>query len=234
VKTPHPSVVEVLSHSPLDCICLDAEHAPFDRSALDVALLAAHTSNLPALVRIQRPHAADVLNALDLGATGVVVPHVATADDARGMTIAAHFGPGGVRGYAGSTRSAGYGTRSMNDIVDEANRKVTVVAQIEDAAALDHLDAIAAVEGIDVLFVGRMDLTISLGARAPTDQRVIDAVRAVCAAGERHNRVVGMFSQTIEEARQWAREGASFFLLASDQQWMLQGARELVGNLRRK
>jgi 2-keto-3-deoxy-L-rhamnonate aldolase RhmA len=232
VKTPHPSVIEVLGCSPLDCICLDAEHAPFDRPALDVGLLAARASNLPVLVRIQRPHAADVLNALDLAATGVVVPHVASADDARAMALAAQYGPGGGRGYAGSTRAAGHGTRSMSDTIVEANRTVTVIAQIEDAAALDQLDAIAAVEGIDALFVGRMDLTVSLGASSPSDDRVVDAVRAVCAAASRHNRTVGMFTQTIEEAGQWVRQGASLFLLASDQQFMLEGARELVEGLR--
>jgi 2-keto-3-deoxy-L-rhamnonate aldolase RhmA len=233
VKTPHPSVIEVLGQSPLDCICLDAEHAPFDRSALDVALLAARAANLPALVRLQRAHSSDVLSALDLGAAGVVVPHVASSEDARAMALAARYGSGG-RGYAGSTRAAGFGTRAMSEIISEANHTVAVIGQIEDAAALSQLDAIASVEGIDALFIGRMDLTVSLGGRLPSDEAVVDAVRAVCATAHRHPCAVGMFTQTIEEARQWAAEGASLFLLASDQQWILQGARELAAGLRAK
>jgi 2-keto-3-deoxy-L-rhamnonate aldolase RhmA len=221
----------VLGESPLDCICLDAEHAPFGRSALDGALLAARAANLPALVRLQRADSTDVLSALDLGATGVVIPHVASAEDARAMALAARYGPGG-RGYAGSTRAAGFGTRGMNEVISDANRTVAVIAQIEDAAALSQLDAIASVEGIDALFVGRMDLTVSLGARSPSDEAVVDAVRRICATALRHPCAAGMFTQTIEEARQWTAEGASLFLLASDQQWILQGARELAAGLR--
>ena len=147
------------------------------------------------------------------------------------MALAARYGPGG-RGYAGSTRAAGYGTRSMSDIISEANDAVVVIGQIEDAAALDQLDAIAAVNGIDALFIGRMDLTVSLGARSPSDTEVISSVRAVCATARRHACAVGMFTQTIEEARQWTSDGASLFLLASDQQWILQGARDLVARFR--
>lgn len=230
VKTPHASVIEVLGHSPLDCVCLDTEHAPFDRAALDTALLAARASNLPALVRVQRHHPADILTALDLGATGILIPHVTSAAEARSVAISARYGPEG-RGYAGSTRAAGYTTRSMTELISDANSTVAVIAQIEDAAALDHLDAIAAVEGLDALFVGRMDLTVSLGARSPFDKVVLDAVRAVHAAARRHARPVGMFTSTTEEARQWAAEGSSLFLLASDQQFVLQGARDLAAGL---
>jgi 2-keto-3-deoxy-L-rhamnonate aldolase RhmA len=232
VKTPHPCVIELLGSSPLDCACLDAEHAPFDRSTLDVGLLAGRAANLPVLVRIPRAHPADILNALDLGAAGVVIPHVASAEDAQAVARAARYGPGVGRGYAGSTRAAGYGSRSMSDVIDDANRNVVVIAQIEDAAALEHLDAIAGVEGIDALFIGRMDLTVSLGARSPNDEQVINAVQAVCASARRHSRAVGMFTPTVEEARRWTAEGASLFLLASDQQWIVQGARELVAALR--
>lgn len=226
VKTPHPAVVEVLGHGPIDCVCLDAEHAPFDRGDLDVALLAARAADLPSLVRVPRADAPEILNALDLGATGVVVPHVATAATARAVAAACRYGGEG-RGYAGSTRAAGYGTRRMGEIVAQANAEVTLVAQIEDAAALAEIDAIAAVDGIDCLFVGRMDLTVSLGVASPAEPVVVDAVRAICAAGRRHGRAVGMFTPTTEEAVRWREDGASLFLLGSDQQWLLQGAAAL-------
>jgi 2-keto-3-deoxy-L-rhamnonate aldolase RhmA len=227
VKTPHPAIVEVLGHGALDCLCLDAEHAPFDRGDLDVALLAARAADLPSLVRVPRAEAPELLNALDLGATGVLVPHVASAAAARSIAAACRYGGGDGRGYAGSTRAAGYGTRKMGDILRRANDGVTVVAQIEDAAALAEIDAIAAVDGIDALFVGRMDLTVSLGAASPDDPVVVDAVRAICAAARRHGRAVGMFTPTTAEAAQWFDAGASLFLLGSDQQWVLQGAAAL-------
>jgi 2-keto-3-deoxy-L-rhamnonate aldolase RhmA len=226
IKTPHPAIVEVLGHAPLDCVCLDAEHAAFDRGALDVAVLAARAHDLPSLVRVPRLDAADILGALDLGATGVVIPHVATAEDARAVAAACRYRAGG-RGYSGATRAARFGTRTMSENVARANAEVTVVAQIEDAEALKHLDEIAAIDDIDALFIGRMDLTVSMGLQSPADPAVLQAVGDICAAARRHGRAVGMFTQTTEEAHQWFDAGASLFLLASDQQWILNGAKAM-------
>ena len=231
LKTPSAAVTEILGLSGLDCLCVDAEHAPFDRAALDAVLLAARAYDLPSLVRVADAAPASLLTALDLGATGVIVPHVDSAAAAVVIARGCRYGPEG-RGYAGSTRAAGYTTRKMSDILAEANRSVCVVAQIEDAAALPEIEAIAAVDGIDCLFIGRMDLTVSLGAESPDDAVVVDAVRRICAAGRRHGRCVGMFALTTAEVTRWRIEGASFFLLGSDQQWILQGARELAAALR--
>lgn len=223
IKTPHPAVVEVLSHAPLDCLCIDAEHAPFDRGDLDRAVLAAHARQMPILVRIPSAEPSAILNVLDLGATGIIIPHITTRDGAQAAAAACRYGRGG-RGYAGSPRAANYGTLAMADIISRANAEVTVIAQIEDSEALEHLDGIAALEGIDALFVGRMDLTVSLSAASPGDAVVVDAVKKICDAARRHRRSVGMFTSTIEEARQWFDAGAGLFLLSSDQQWLLQGA----------
>lgn len=231
LKTPSAAVAEILGLSGLDCMCVDAEHAPFDRAALDMVLLAARAHDLPSLVRVANAEAASVLNSLDLGATGVVLPHVTSADTAARIAGACRYGREG-RGYAGSTRAAGYTTRTMANIIADANASVCVLAQIEDAAALPQVDAIAAVDGIDCLFVGRMDLTVSLGADSPDDPVVVDAVRQICAAARRHDRCVGMFTPSIAEAALWRSEGVSFFLLGSDQQWILKGARELAAAFR--
>jgi 2-keto-3-deoxy-L-rhamnonate aldolase RhmA len=209
-------------------VCIDAEHAPFDRAALSVALLAARGVDMPSLVRVSTPQ--DILTALDLGATGVVVPHVASECDAKEVARLARYGRGG-RGYAGSTRSAGYGTRSMGEIMREANTRTTLVAQIEDAEALEQLDAIASVEGIDCLFVGRMDLTVSLGAESPSAEIVIQALESICATARKKAKTIGMFAPGVREALQWADRGASFFLLQSDQHWLLEGASMLAAEM---
>ena len=226
VKTPHPAVVEVLALSPLDCLCLDAEHAPFGRSELDVALLAARANDMPVLVRVPDAQPATILNALDLGATGVVVPHVVSARQAEDIVCASRFGPGG-RGYAGSTRAAAFGTGTLEQNLRRANESTTVILQIEDSAALPNIEAIAAVDGVDALFIGRMDLTLSLGLTSPAASAVVEAVQLICTSCTKLRRTVGMFTQTVAEARQWATQGASLFLLESDQQWLLQGSRNL-------
>ena len=109
VKTPSQIVVEVLAMTGLDCLCLDAEHAPFDRLTLDACLFAARVADKPVLVRTPSAAPEHILNALDCGADGVVIPHIRSAEDARAAVRASHYGHGG-RGYAGSSRAADGGS----------------------------------------------------------------------------------------------------------------------------
>lgn len=230
LKTPSPIVCEVLGLTPLACVCIDAEHAPFGRLELDGCIAAFRAAGMPSLVRVQSANAGELLAALDSGATGLVVPHVVSGTQAAEIARAAHYGPGG-RGYAGSSRAAGYTTKTMANHLQDSAAVTTVVAQVEDAEALPHLDAIATSEGIDCLFVGRMDLSISMGASGPGDARVVEAVARICDAGRRHGKAVGMFVPPSEDPRVWLAKGASLFLLASDQQFLLDGARALVGRI---
>ena len=230
VKTPHPHVVEVLGLSPLDALVLDAEHAPFDRAALDLCILAARASGMPALVRPPSAAPEQILGALDCGADGVVVPHVRTAAEAKAVVRACHYLPGG-RGFAGSTRAAGYTTKGMARHRAEAGG-VTVIAQIEDAEALGSIDEIASVDGIDALFIGRADLTVSLGCDSSDDRVVVEAVEAICAAGKRVGRTVGMFVPRIGDVPDWRARGVSLFVLQSDQEFLLAGATRLADAIR--
>ena len=231
VKTPSPIVVEVLGLTDLDCLCLDAEHAPFDRLAIDGCVLAARAAGKPVLVRTPTAAPEHILNALDCGADGVVLPHVRAVDDARGAALAAHYGAGG-RGYAGSSRAAGYTTRSMAAHLSASESRTIVIAQIEDIEALEAIDAIAEVQGIDAMFIGRVDLTVAMGASSQDDPRVIAAVERICEAGRRADRVVGMFLGRPADVSHWRGKGASLFLLGSDHAFMLSGAADLVRQAR--
>jgi 2-keto-3-deoxy-L-rhamnonate aldolase RhmA len=230
VKTPHPHVVEVLALSPLDVIVLDAEHAPFDRRDLDACILAARAADKPVLVRPASSAHEQILNALDCGADGVIVPHVRSADEARAIVRACHYVPGG-RGFAGSTRAAGYTTLGMAKH-RVAAQGVTIIAQIEDVEAVEAIEAIADVEGIDALFIGRADLTISYAAETPDDPVVVVAVERICASGKRAGRTVGMFLGRVGDVPTWRDKGASLFILQSDQEFLLQGAAALVGQIK--
>lgn len=230
IKTPHPHVAEVLAHSPLDALVIDAEHAPFDRAALDLAILAARAGGKPVLVRPASSDPTHLLQALDGGADGVVVPHVRSAAEAEAIALACHYRPGG-RGYAGSTRAAGYTSIGMA-AHRMAAKNITVIAQIEDAEALDDIEAIAAVDAIDALFIGRADLTISLGAATSDDPVVVEAVERICAAGRAAGRSIGMFLARPADVPQWRERGASLFILASDQEFLLRGAAALARDIR--
>jgi staphyloferrin B biosynthesis citrate synthase len=226
LKTPHPHIVEVLATSGLDCLCIDAEHAPFDRRDLDACIMAARAGGLPNLVRTPSSAPEQILNALDCGADGVVIPHVRSAAEARAVAAASHYGAGG-RGYAGSSRAAGYGSKAIPDHLASSSARTVVIAQIEDVEALDEIDAIAAVEGIDALFIGRIDLTIALGCTSPDDPKVIAACDRIIAACTAAERPVGMFTSMPNDAPMWQAKGVTLFLLSSDHGFIRDGASRL-------
>jgi 2-keto-3-deoxy-L-rhamnonate aldolase RhmA len=227
VKTPHPAVVEILALSALDCLVLDCEHAPFDRAALDLALMAARAGGKPAIVRPQTSAPEHILSALDGGAAGLLLPHIRSADEARAAVTAAHYGPGG-RGFAGATRAAGFGARSMAEHLARSAEETAVIAQIEDVEGLEAVEEIAGVAGLDALFIGRADLTIALGLADQDDPRVVAAVERVCAAGRAAGRTVGMFLARAADVGAWRAKGATLFLLSSDHAFLRSGADALA------
>ena len=179
------------------------------------------------LVRVPSAAPEHLLNALDCGATGVLVPHVRSVVEAEAVARAAHYGAAG-RGYAGSSRAAGYTTVAMAQHKQVSVARTVVIAQIEDPEAVDSIDAIARVAGIDALFVGRVDLTVAYGAESQDDPRVIAAVERIVTAAVTAGKPVGMFLARVEEVANWRERGATLFLLGSDHTFLLAGARELA------
>ena len=230
LKTPSPVVAEVLSCSDLDVFCIDTEHAPFGRLDTDGCIALFRGADKPSLVRVADDSPTEIRNALDSGATGILVPHVTSAEQATAIVKSAHFGEGG-RGFAGSTRAADFTTKPMTDHISDSKTNTTVIVQIEDIAALEHVAQIAAVDGVDALFVGRADLAVAMQ-KGPMDQDVIATVRDICAAGRGEGTAVGMFTPDLQELPRWQDAGASLFLLSSDQSMMLDAANSLAQAIR--
>jgi 2-keto-3-deoxy-L-rhamnonate aldolase RhmA len=231
LKTPSAIVCEVLGLTALDCVCIDAEHAPFGPMEIDACVAALRAGDMPSLVRVRSGTAGEILGVLDAGATGVIVPHVVSGAQAAAAARAARYGGAGGRGYAGSSRAAHYTTKTMSAHLRDSAASTVLIAQIEDEEALTELDAIAVTPGVDCLFVGRMDLTLSMGLEDPLDARVVAAVERICDAGRRHGKPVGMFITPQESCVDWQARGASLFLLGSDHGFLLDGARRLRGRL---
>ncbi len=122
LKTPAYELIEILAGTTLDFVCLDAEHAPFDRGRMDACLAMARALDFPTLVRVGSGSPENILQALDSGAVGIVCPHVDSAAKAREIARAGRFGHGG-RGYAGSTRWAGYTRNAMPDILRKSREE---------------------------------------------------------------------------------------------------------------
>ena len=229
-KTASHDVVEVLSMSGLDFTCLDAEHAPFGRSELDACLAVARARGFPALVRTPSAEPAAIGQALDAGATGVVVPHVFSAAKAAAVAKASRFGHGG-RGYAGSTRWAGFATRAMADVLAQSVAETVVIAQIEEPEGVEACDAIAATDGIDGLFVGPADLAVCLGTTDQASAPVRDAMRAVGEACARCGKAFMTFAGSTAAAPALRELGVTTFFVASEHAFVLAGARAVADAL---
>jgi 2-keto-3-deoxy-L-rhamnonate aldolase RhmA len=231
LKTPTLHGAEILGTLGFDFLIVDEEHSPFDRQSTDAALFAARATGAAGLVRVQSAQPHHLLSVLDCGAAGVLVPHVASAALARQVAAACRY-KGGRRGYSGSIRAAGYGGGKMWDYIEAADAAATVVAQIEDPEALDEIDAIAATEGIDALFIGRGDLTAAMGAPTNDAPQIRDAVDRIAAAAKRAGKPVMVFVGGMKEA-EWLRGvGATAFVYSSDQGLMKQAAARALADLR--
>lgn len=222
LKTPTGHATEILGDVGYDFVVIDQEHGPFGRADTDVVILAARAAGIAAVVRVQTAEPRDVMPALDGGAAGILVPHVATGAAARLAVASAHF-KAGTRGFSNSTRAGRYGALSMREHVETGDEMATVIAQIEDPDALEHLDEILDVDGLDAIFVGRGDLAVAFGASSVTEQRVRDAVETITATA-RGRKPICVLATGAEDAAQMLGLGASVFILGTDQGFLRQAA----------
>ena len=220
IKTPAVQVLEVLADKGLDFVALDGEHAPFGSDDLDRCIMAGRSVGLPVLVRVREATPPRILEVLDMGAAGVIGPHIESVEQARRLAAACRYSSGS-RGFSGLTRASGYGALPPDQHRKVSDDSVIVIGQIEDAAGVAAVDEIAAVEELDALFIGRADLAVSLGVSSLTDPAVADGVAKVLAAGETHGRATGLYLPGVEECAQFQGQGASLFIISSDQNLLM-------------
>jgi 2-keto-3-deoxy-L-rhamnonate aldolase RhmA len=230
VKTPAPHIVEVLGLTGLDFCVLDAEHGPFDRASCDPMMIAGRACGLPIMIRIPDMAAPTVLWALDIGAHGLVVPHVDTAAQAAELVARARFN-GGIRGLSNSARFAGYGTSSLVEAMalgDEAK----LFCQIESAEAVDNAAAIANTAGVAGLVIGRADLALSIGETRMDAPAVLEGTRLSIAAARAAGKEAIIVSSTAEFPA-FAAMGATMVIVSSDQGFLRTSAAVAAGEIKR-
>lgn len=218
VKTPSPHIIEILAAAGFDFVVIDEEHAPFDRTSIDNALLAAAAAGIPALVRPSDRQPARLLAMLDDGAAGILAPHVGSAADARALANACLYS--GSRSYSNAPRAGRYGTRQMWEHVAARDEATTVIAMVEDLDGIAAVPDILAVDGIAGLFIGRADLAVSLNDRVGT--RVSELTDSAIDAAIAANKPVCLFVQDPQEVDLFAKRGVTTFILSSDQSLLRQ------------
>jgi staphyloferrin B biosynthesis citrate synthase len=221
IKSPGVHAIEVLGEAGMDFVVIDAEHAPWDRGTIDLAILAARAQAVPALVRVQG--VADILAALDCGATGVMVPHVCDVATARAVAAACRY-RGGQRGFTNSSRAGRYGGLGLAAHVEAGDAGTTLIAMLEDVAAVEHIGELVQVEGIDAFFLGRGDLTVALGESSTDAPRVQAAVARLTQAVRAAGKPLCAFVGKSTEVPALRALGVTAFILSSDQGLLRQSA----------
>jgi len=227
IKTPTTHATEILGLLGFDFVVFDQEHAPLGHAAIDTMVLAARASNIAGIVRVGDPGEANILSMLDCGATGVLVPHVATAEKARHIAAACRY-RGGTRGFANTTRAGRFGDVSFAEHIAAQDAQVACIAMIEDLAVLNEIDAIASVDGIDAFFIGRGDLTAAIGAPAMTSPETQRIVEPIMAAARRAGMPVIMLCPDRADALAMAKLGATAFMVSSDHGFLKQAAKQAL------
>lgn len=226
-----PEVAEVLVNAGFDWLFIDTEHAPFDAQAAQGLLQAAGAC--PGLVRVSCLDETRIKKMLDIGAAGIIVPQVSSAADAELAVRFSKYPPAGTRGV-GVARAQAYGL-DLADYVRNANDELAVVIQAEHIDAVENIDAIVKVPGIDAVFIGPYDLSASMGKTGKLDDpevvNAITRVRESClAAGMR----LGIFGVDSAALAPYIAQGYSLIAVGIDSLMLGTTAKALISELRMK
>jgi 4-hydroxy-2-oxoheptanedioate aldolase len=223
--------VEVIAGAGFDWLLLDTEHSPNDLESLLTQLQAAAPYATHPVVRVPWNDMVVIKRVLDIGAQSLLVPYVSTPEEAAAAVSYVRYPPAGVRGVAGTTRASRFGR--VKDYAKRAHEEICLLVQLETQRALDNLEAICAVDGIDGAFIGPADLHASLGhtgeiANPEVKPLIDEAIRRIrkCA------RAPGILTPSEADARHWLGCGALFVAVGADVGILARGAESLAAKFK--
>jgi 4-hydroxy-2-oxoheptanedioate aldolase len=217
VRVASPTLVEICAYSGFDFVVLDAEHGPLGEESVEQLVRAAEASGIPALVRVPNSVPSTILRFMDTGAMGVHVPEVNSKEDAVAAVSGVKYQPEGHRGLAG-VRASGYGQlEPLTDYVRAANAETMVVAHLENIVGVRSIGEILDVQGLDVIYMGPVDLSNSLGIPGQTsDPRVQEAIAAAAKEVRDRGRVLGTIVRDVDSAKARVEQGYRYLLIGTE------------------
>ena len=218
-----PITAEIIANMGYDWVVVDTEHGSIDIGTTQSIIQAVSYTNTVPMVRVPWNHPMPIKRALDAGAYGLVIPMVNSREEAVQAVQAARYPPLGIRSYGGP-RARLYGGV---DYFEHANEEIAVIVQIEHIDAVNCVDEILSVEGVDAFFIGPSDLAISMGLKPgldQTDPRHGDAISKVLAAGKKYGVVGGIHVGSAEAANERIAQGFQFVGLSSDEGFIRSAA----------
>jgi 2-keto-3-deoxy-L-rhamnonate aldolase RhmA len=233
VTAANPDVAATLAGAGFDFLWIEMEHSPLTLETARSMILATRGLMAMPFIRVPVNEPWMAKRALDIGSLGVIFPFTSTRELAEQAVKSCKYPPQGIRGYGPAMASSRWGM-SGSDYAKFANENVLVVVIIEQKQAIDNIEQIASVPGVDVLFIGVNDLSYSLGVGGKTNDPIVeDAVSKVIAAGKKHNIPVGYPAGNPAEINKRIAQGFRFFQASSDLGLMGAGARDLLSKIQR-
>lgn len=223
-KFADPVAVELLALSRFDYVLIDNEHCQSNPESLFNNVRAAQGMGMHALVRVQCNDPVQILKALDMGASGVQVPNINTRQDAEDLVRFCRFAPHGVRGFGNTTRAGAYGTLPIKEFMRRGNEETLISAHCETREGVQNLEAIVAVQGLDIIFIGPGDLSQAYGCagEAPSAE-LTQAIKFIIATALRAGKHVGI-ACPVTQVRAYYEQGVRFFAVGTDHSYTLAGA----------
>ena len=222
---------DTMAHQGWDSLTIDLQHGVVDYHSMIPMLQAISTTETVPVVRVPWLEPGILMKTLDAGAYGVICPMVNTREDAQNLVAWTHYAPRGTRSF-GPVRALLY---AGVDYPQHANDTIVTFAMIETAKALDNLDDILSVEGLDAIYIGPSDLSIALGC-TPTfddvDPKAAEAIDHILARAKAHNVIAGIHNSTPESALKRIAKGFQFVTVSSDARLMAAGAQQVVAKMR--
>ncbi len=231
VKIPAIETIELIAHAGYDFVVIDLEHGPMTLESCYRAIVVAQGRGLAALVRMPDASGALTQRVLDMGADGLLIPHVTSRDVAADAVAGMLFPPRGTRGLGTTSRAGVWGMEPTTAYLDRAVDRVMRIPQLEDPEAVEVADEICAVEGVNAVLIGLGDLSLSLGV-SPGDPSLDGMVDRVMAAAHAHDLPVGTAVRTADAAVTAARRGYDFVVLGNDATVFGDAAAQLVSSTR--
>ncbi len=228
---PNSFSAETMAHQGWDSLTIDLQHGMVDYQAMVPMLQAISTTGTVPVVRVPWLEPGILMKTLDAGAYGVICPMVNTPEDAQKLVAWTHYAPRGTRSF-GPVRALLYGGA---DYPQHANDTIVTFAMIETAKALDNLDAILSVEGLDAIYIGPSDLSLALGCRPvfdDVDPKAQQAIDHILERARAHGVVAGIHNGTPEGALARIAAGFQFVTVSSDARLMAAGAQQVMAWMR--
>lgn len=233
ITMPSPSVVESLARAGFDWMWLDLEHSPIDLETADRMIQATQGTEIVPIVRVAWNRHWLAKPVLDMGAKGVIMPCVNSKPEAVAAVQALRYPPEGVRGVGASVAARRWGLPT-SEYLKVANQEILAILQIENIEAVNRIDEILTIPGIDLIFIGPNDLAASMGLLGQTTHpRVEEAIQKVLAATKKAKVPAGILGFSPDEANRRIEQGFQFIAVASDGGLLSSGAKDVLRQIKR-